>query len=133
MLPIPTEAACALCVLGPLAHQQPEDWVGAYSSHANRHLERVTTPLAGIRKHWPEAAYARGCDYDGGGDRRAVPGERREAAEAARLAREATHVVLFLGEPHKWSGELATLAEPRLPPSSAGWCRRCAGPTRGRS
>ena len=41
--------------------------------------------------------------------------QRREAAEAARLAREATHVVLFLGEPHKWSGESATLAEPRLP------------------
>ena len=117
VLPIPTEGV-RLCVLGPLAHQDPEDWIGAYSSHANRHLEQVTTPLAGIRRHWPAAAYARGCDYDcddGGGDRRAVSGQRREAADAARLAREATHVVLFLGERHKWSGELATLAEPRLP------------------
>ena len=121
VLPIPTEGV-RLCVLGPLAHQDPEDWVGAYSSHANRHLDRVTTPLAGIRRHWP----------DGGlrarlrlrlrrrrrrvGDRRAVSEQRREAAEAARLAREATHVVLFLGERHKWSGESATLAEPRLPP-----------------
>ena len=117
VLPIPTEGV-RLCVLGPLAHQDPEDWIGAYSSHANRHLEQVTTPLAGIRRHWPAAAYARGCDYDcddGGGDRRAVSGQRREAADAARLAREATHVVLFLGERHKWSGESATLAEPRLP------------------
>ena len=54
VLPIPTEGV-RLCVLGPLAHQDPEDWVGAYSSHANRHLDRVTTPLAGIRKHWPVA------------------------------------------------------------------------------
>jgi beta-glucosidase len=105
-----------VCVLGPLAQQDPEDWLGAYSSHANRHLERVTTPLAGIRKHWPEASYARGCDYDvKGDDRRAVRGQLREAAAAAALAREATHVVLFLGEPHAWSGESATLAEPRLP------------------
>ena len=114
VLPIPTDGGVRLCVLGPLADQEPEDWLGAYSSHANRHLERVTTPLAGIRRHWPEAAYARGCDYDAtaasdGGEL------AREAAEAARLAREATHVVLFLGEPHKWSGESATLAEPRLP------------------
>ena len=53
VLPIPTEGV-RLCVLGPLAHQDPEDWIGAYSSHANRHLERVTTPLAGIRRHWPD-------------------------------------------------------------------------------
>ena len=111
VLPIPTAAGVRLCVLGPLAEQQPEDWLGAYSSHANRHLERVVTPLAGIRKHWPEASYARGCDYDAGGERPAA----REAAEAAALAREATHVVLFLGEPYKWSGESAALAEPRLP------------------
>ena len=107
VLPIPTAGDVRLCVLGPLAEQQPEDWIGAYSSHANRHLDRVTTPLAGIRRHWPEAAYARGCDYDGG--------EEQEIAEAAALAGEATHVVLFLGEPVKWSGESATLAEPRLP------------------
>ena len=35
VLPIPTEGV-RLCVLGPLAHQDPEDWIGAYSSHANR-------------------------------------------------------------------------------------------------
>ncbi len=39
----------------------------------------------------------------------------QDIAEAAALAGEATHVVLFLGEPVKWSGESATLAEPRLP------------------
>ena len=49
----PTRRCCRsrrtarLCVLGPLADQDPEDWLGAYSSHGNRHLERVTTPLAG--------------------------------------------------------------------------------------
>ena len=117
VLPIPPAAGAArLCVLGPLADQDPEDWLGAYSSHANHHLERVTTPLAGIRRHWPDAAYARGVDYDvEGGDRRAMREQLREAAAAAALARDATHVVLFLGEPHTWSGESATLAEPRLP------------------
>ena len=45
VLPIPADAR--VCVLGPLADQDPEDWLGAYSSHGNRHLERVTTPLAG--------------------------------------------------------------------------------------
>ncbi|HYI04513.1 MAG TPA: glycoside hydrolase family 3 C-terminal domain-containing protein, partial [Reyranella sp.] len=114
LLPIPTEGV-RLCVLGPLADQDPEDWVGAYSSHANRHLDRVTTPLAGIRRHWPDAAYARGCDYDDGEDPQADSEQRRETAEAAGLAGEATHVVLFLGERHMWSGESATLAEPRLP------------------
>ena len=71
----------------------------------------------GIRKHWPEAAYARGCDYDldRGGDRRAAFRQLREAVDAASSARGATHVVLFLGERHKWSGELAALADPRLP------------------
>ncbi|HVH03559.1 MAG TPA: glycoside hydrolase family 3 C-terminal domain-containing protein [Amaricoccus sp.] len=105
LLPVPT-GGVRLCVLGPLADQDPEDWLGAYSSHANRHLDRVTTPLAGIRRHWPAATYARGCDYDGG---------EEEIAGAAALAAGATHVVLFLGEPHEWSGESATLAEPRLP------------------
>ena len=69
-----------------------------------------------------------------GGDRRAMREQLREAAAAAALARDATHVVLFLGEPHKWSGESATLAEPRLPyhpaPARASWC---AGPTPARS
>lgn len=117
VLPIPAAADGArVCVLGPLAHQDPEDWIGAYSSHANQHLDRVTTPLTGIRAHWPEATYARGCDYDvDAGDRRAARAMLREAAAAAGLAREATHVVLFLGERHKWSGESAALAEPRLP------------------
>ena len=105
LLPIPADAR--LCVLGPLADQDPEDWLGAYSSHGNRHLERVTTPLAGIRRRWPDAVYARGCDYDV-----EDAAELRAAAEAARAA---THVALFLGEPHDWSGELAALAEPRLP------------------
>ena len=107
VLPIPPAAdAVRLCVLGPLADQDPEDWLGAYSSHANHHLERVTTPLAGIRRHWPEAAYARGVDHDvDGGNRRATREQLREAAAAAALARDATHVVLFLGEPHDWSGE----------------------------
>ena len=47
--------------------------------------------------------------------RPARKGPHRELREAAALARAATHVVLFLGEPHAWSGESATLAEPRLP------------------
>ncbi len=114
VLPIPAEAR--VCVLGPLAHQQPEDWLGAYCSHGNHHLERVTTPLAGIRQHWPDASYARGCDHDlDRSDRRALSEGLREIAAAATLARDASHVVLFLGESHKWSGESATLAEPKLP------------------
>ncbi|MFT3973241.1 MAG: glycoside hydrolase family 3 C-terminal domain-containing protein [Amaricoccus sp.] len=104
VLPIPAEAQ--VCVLGPLAEQDPEDWLGAYSSHGNRHLEIVSTPLAGIRAHWPAATCARGCDYDGA---------EEEIAAAVELARTASHVVVFLGEPHAWSGESATLAEPRLP------------------
>ena len=108
VLPLPpAEDGSRVAVLGPLADQDPEDWLGAYSSHANRHLERVTTPLMGIRKRWPEAAYARGCDYDSG--------DEAELGAAAEAAAGATHVVLFLGEPHEWSGESATLAEPRLP------------------
>ena len=110
VLPIPTSGDVRLCVLGPLADQDPEDWLGAYSSHGNRHLERVITPLAGIRRHWPGATCARGCDYDDDCD-----GAEAEIAAAAALAAEATHVVVFLGEPHAWSGESATLAEPRLP------------------
>ncbi|HET9069459.1 MAG TPA: glycoside hydrolase family 3 C-terminal domain-containing protein, partial [Amaricoccus sp.] len=109
LLPIPAGARVA--VLGPLAEQDPEDWVGAYSSHANRHLDRVTTPLAGIRRHWPEAAYVRGCDYVAG-DEAADEAEMRAAEEAAAGA---THIVLFLGESHRWSGESAALADPRLP------------------
>jgi hypothetical protein len=117
VLPIPPAAdGVRLCVLGPLAHQDPEDWLGAYSSHGNHHLERVTTPLDGLRKHWPDATYGRGCDYDlPRDDRQAAAGQRREAAAAAALAREASHVVIFLGEPNEWSGESATVAEPRLP------------------
>ena len=116
LLPIPPAGeGVRLCVLGPLAEQQPEDWLGAYSSHANRFLDRVTTPLAGLRRHWPDATYARGCDHDGGHDRAAIAAERREIAEAVGLARDATHVVLFLGEPHDWSGESATRVSPRLP------------------
>jgi beta-glucosidase len=117
VLPIPTASDdVRLCVLGPLADQDPEDWLGAYSSHANHHLERVATPLMGIRKHWPEATYARGCDYDVERvDRRAVHEQLREAADAAAMAREASHIVLLLGEPHKWSGESAAVAEPLLP------------------
>lgn len=112
VLPIPPDARVA--VLGPLADQDPEDWLGAYCSHAPQHLETVVTPLAGLRRHWPEATYARGCDYDsaGGGDWRAAFPELNEAVEAVAGA---THVVLFLGEPHEWSGESATLADPRLP------------------
>ena len=109
VLPIPAAEEVRLCVLGPLADQEPEDWLGAYSSHGNRHLERVTTPLAGIRRHWPEAVYARGCDYEGG-EEAARSWARRRRWPAGRR-----HVVLFLGEPHGWSGESATLAEPRLP------------------
>lgn len=113
-LPIPRDAR--VLVLGPLAEQDPEDWLGAYSSHANHHLETVVTPLAGIRAHWPEAGYARGCDYAGSRDGgRPAPEQIREARAAAALAREASHVVLFLGEPHGWSGESAALADPRLP------------------
>ncbi len=116
VLPIPTTPEARVCVLGPLAHQQPEDWLGAYCSHGNHHLDRVTTPLTGIRKHWPEATYARGCDHDlDRADRQALSGQLREVAAAAELAREATHVVIFLGESVKWSGESATLADPRLP------------------
>jgi beta-glucosidase len=100
-------------VLGPLAHQDPEDWLGAYSSHANRHLETVVTPLAGIRARWPDAAYARGCDYTAIEDD--PEADARGLDEAAAAARDATHVVLFLGEPHEWSGESAALADPRLP------------------
>jgi beta-glucosidase len=111
VLPIPTGADVRLCVLGPLAHQQPEDWLGAYSSHGNRHLERVTTPLAGIRRHWPQASYARGCDYEAG----EAASDAAELDEAEALARDATHIVLFVGESVKWSGESATLANPRLP------------------
>ncbi len=105
LLPIPEEAR--LAVIGPLADHDPEDWLGAYSSHANRHLDRVTTPLKGLRAHWPEAGYARGCDYAGA--------TVAELAAAEALARGASHVVLFLGEPHDWSGESAALADPRLP------------------
>jgi beta-glucosidase len=110
VLPIPT-AGVRLCVLGPLADQDPEDWLGAYASHGNRHLEAVTTPLAGIRAHWPDAAYARGCAHTAGDDAAAAD----ELREAAALAAGASHVVLFLGESHRWSGESATLADPRLP------------------
>ena len=104
LLPIPKDAR--LLVAGPLAAQEPEDWLGAYSSHANRHLDQVVTPLAGLRAHWPGAAYARGCDY---------AEATGEIAAAEVLAREASHIVLFLGEPHGWSGESAALADPRLP------------------
>ncbi|PZQ45817.1 MAG: hypothetical protein DI556_21975 [Rhodovulum sulfidophilum] len=115
-LPIPTGPETRLCVLGPLADQDPEDWLGAYSSHANHHLELVTTPLAGLRRRWPEADYARGCDYAcDPRDRRGAGAAAREIAAAAARARDATHVVLFLGEPHDWSGESAALADPRLP------------------
>ncbi len=111
VLPIPRDAAVRLAVIGPLAEQDPEDWLGAYCSHANQHLERVVTPLAGLRRCWPEATYARGCDYTLG----AEPLAAAELAAAAAAAAEATHVVLFLGEPHEWSGESAALADPRLP------------------
>jgi beta-glucosidase len=104
ILPIPADAR--VCVLGPLAEQNPEDWLGAYSSHGNRHLEIVRTPLAGLRRYWPDATYARGCDYDGAED---------EIHAAAEMARGASHVVLFLGERWQWSGESAALADPRLP------------------
>lgn len=104
LLPIPADAR--VCVLGPLADQNPEDWIGAYSSHGNRHLERVVTPYAGIRRYWPDATYLRGCDYDGG---------EAEIADAVELARGASHVVIFLGERWQWSGESAALADPRLP------------------
>ena len=104
ILPIPAEAR--LCVLGPLADQNPEDWLGAYSSHGNHHLDLVVTPYAGLRRYWPEATYVRGCDYDAG---------EAEIEEAVALASGADHVAIFLGERHQWSGESATLAEPRLP------------------
>lgn len=104
VLPIPE--AARVCVLGPLADEDPEDWVGAYSSHAPRHLETVATPLAGIRARWPDTVHARGCGHDGG---------EEEIGAAAALAGGASHVALFLGESHDWSGESATLAEPRLP------------------
>ena len=126
LLPIPTAPGAArLCVLGPLAHQQPEDWLGAYSSHANRHLERVTTPLTGIRKHWPDAAYARGCDHDLDADRGAARRQLREAAEAASLAGAATHVVLFLGESAQVERRIgdAGRAAPALSPAPAGRAR----------
>ena len=55
------------------------------------------------------------------------------AAAAAALARDATHVVLFLGEPHEWSGESATLAEPRLPFVQRRLVELVRGPTRRRS
>lgn len=116
VLPIPKSGDVRLCVLGPLADQDPEDWLGAYSSHGNHHLEKVTTPLAGLRRHWPRASYARGCDHGTTtGDGRLTAAQIREATEAASLASEATHVVMFLGEPHPWSGESAALADPRLP------------------
>lgn len=112
VLPIPRDAR--VCVLGPLADQDPEDWLGAYCGHAFQHLETVTTPLKGIRRDWPRASYARGSDYDSehGTDWRAALPEMAEAAEAAAGA---THILLFLGERHKWSGESAALADPRLP------------------
>lgn len=106
VVPIPTGGDVRLCVLGPLADQDPEDWLGAYASHGIHHPEKVVTPLAGIRRRWPDSSYARGCDYDGGDE---------EIAHAAELAAAATHIVLFLGEPHEWSGESATLAQPRVP------------------
>ncbi len=114
VLPIPVgDPAVRVCVLGPLADQDPEDWLGAYCSHAFQHLETVTTPLAGIRRHWPDVTYVRGCDYDTGSEewRDALP----ELTEAVEAVAGATHIVLFLGERHKWSGESAALADPRLP------------------
>lgn len=122
ILPIPDDAR--VCVLGPLAQQNPEDWIGAYSSHGHRHLEIIVTPLAGLRRYWPEASYARGCDYDDPGDEIAGADRPRdttyasiedEIAAAAELARDATHVVLFLGERWQWSGESAAVADPHLP------------------
>ena len=109
VLPIPTGEGVRLCVLGPLADHDPEDWLGAYASHGIHRLDLVTTPLAGIRRHWPEATYARGSGYGG------LDPDDDEIAGAAALARDATHVALFLGERHKWSGESAALADPRLP------------------
>ena len=112
VLPIPTAAGeVRLCVLGPLARRSSRRTGSApiratptaISSGSRRRLR-------GSGSTGRTASYARGCDYDDA-RRRAAHAPR----EAAALAREATHVVLFLGEPHKWSGELATLAEPRLP------------------
>ena len=136
VLPIPTAAdGVRLCVLGPLAHQDPEDWLGAYSSHANRHLDRVTTPLKGIRKHWPEAAYARGCDYDldRGGDRRAASGSC--ARRRPRRRWPAGRRTSCSSSASRTSGAVSRPRWPirGCPISSAGSCSSCAGPIRRRS
>ena len=117
LLPIPTGPAVRLCVLGPLAEQQPEDWLGAYSSHGNHHLERVVTPLAGIRRHWPEAIYARGCDYDvDRDDPVALAAAVREvfAAAASRATPRRRTSSLFLGEPHEMERRVRDARRPAL-------------------
>ena len=120
-------ARCALCVLGPLADQEPEDWLGAYSSHANRHLERVTTPLAGIRRHWPEAVYARGCDYDGRrGAARAATRRRRWPAGRRTSCSSSASRTSGAGSRRRWRSRGCRS-------SSAGSSSWCAGPTPGRS
>ena len=133
MLPIPPAADGArLCVLGPLAHQDPEDWLGAYSSHANRHLERVTTPLTGIRKHWPR------------GDLRARlrlrRRRRRPAGRCAGAARGGRGAALAAGDARGALPRRAARVERRIGRrwpsrgcriSSAGSCSSCAGPTAG--
>ena len=119
VLPIPTEGV-RLCVLGPLADQDPEDWVGAYSSHANRHLEQVTTPLAGIRKHWrrrptraaattmaTKAAAIGGRSPGSGGrgrTRPGWPGRRRTSCSSSASGTSGA------------GNRRLLLAEPRLPP-----------------
>lgn len=105
-LPIPDDARLLVC--GPLA-DSAVDWLGEWCSNARSHLNRVITAYAGMRGVWPQALLAPGVAFED----KLPETERREAL---RLAEDASHIVVCLGERENWSGESKVRLMPRIPP-----------------
>lgn len=104
---LPLSKGEKLAVIGPLANSR-RDLLGSWI--ADGQWDKVTTILEALSAENGEeiTKFARGCGFDNS--------DRSHFQEALKIARDASKVILIMGEPWDWTGEAASRTSISLPP-----------------